>query len=70
MTDAALATADEAGALAVLQAIEDDRIRLQELDVDPSGSVCALSPAMFHAIRRLGVADSGSTVGVSQSQRW
>ena len=66
VTAADTASADEAGALAILAAIEADGVRLQELDVDPTGSVCAVSPAMFHAIRRLGVADAAADVGVMQ----
>ena len=60
VTDGDLAGADEAGALAVLAAIEADRVRMQELDIDPTGSVCAISPALFHQIRRLGVAEASS----------
>ena len=44
------------GALAVLAAIEDFMIHLQEINADTSGVYCAVTPQTFHDIRALGVA--------------
>lgn len=61
ITDAGFATADSAAALKVLQAIEDEVATRMGLDIDPSGMKCVIRPDMFMEIRRLGVADSGTT---------
>jgi len=44
------------GALAVLAAIEDFMIHLQEINADTSNVFCAVTPQTFHDIRALGVA--------------
>jgi hypothetical protein len=52
------------GALAVLAAIEDFMIHLQEINADTSGVYCAVTPQTFHDIRALGVArDTGDLSG-------
>jgi len=48
----------EAKALKVLAAIEDQLVLFRELDVAEEGTYCAVSPALFHEIRRLGIADA------------
>jgi hypothetical protein len=48
----------EEKALAVLKAIEDQLVLFRELDVPEAGTMCAVSPALFHEIRRLGIADT------------
>ena len=52
-------TDDAAEALAVLEAIEDFCVELQEIDVPVQGCYCAVTPKLFQQIRRLGVAESG-----------
>jgi len=55
------ATSDDAAeALAVLEAIEDFCVELQEIDVPVQGCYCAVTPKLFQQIRRLGVADSAN----------
>jgi hypothetical protein len=49
---------DSTEALAVLEAIEDFCVELQELDVPVQGCYCAVTPKLFQQIRRLGVAES------------
>tara|TARA_R100001463_G_scaffold27709_9_gene64127 strand:- start:16134 stop:17516 length:1383 start_codon:yes stop_codon:yes gene_type:complete len=52
------------GALALLAAIEDFMIHLQEINADTSGVYCAVPPQTFHDIRALGVArDTGDLGG-------
>lgn len=48
----------EEKALAVLKAIEDQLVLFRELDVPEAGTICAVSPSLFHEIRRLGIADA------------
>ena len=51
-------------ALALLAAIEDYMVYLQEINADTSGVFCAVSPRTFQDIRALGVArDSGDLAG-------
>jgi len=56
----------EEKALAFLQAIEGELVRRQEIDVDTSDLHLIVNPADFHAIRRLGVADSASDIASGQ----
>tara|TARA_R100000655_G_scaffold32619_2_gene64494 strand:- start:17363 stop:18730 length:1368 start_codon:yes stop_codon:yes gene_type:complete len=61
-------TASEAnradGALALLAAIEDFMVHLQEINADTSMVFCAVTPQTFHDIRALGVArDTGDLGG-------
>ena len=52
------------GALALLAAIEDFMIHLQEINADTSMVFCAVTPQTFHDIRALGVArDTGDLGG-------
>ncbi len=62
ITDAAfnVSTDSEAAALRVLKAIEDTRVGWENLDIDPNGSSVIVAPELFHAIRRLGVAETAS----------
>ncbi len=53
-------TDDATEALAVLEAIEDFCVELQEIDVPVQGCYCAVTPKLFQQIRRLGVADSAT----------
>ena len=48
----------EAQALAVLKAIEDQLVLYRQLDIAEEGTYCAISPALFHEVRRLGIADA------------
>ena len=48
-------------ALAVLEAIEEFNVECQENDVPVGQAFCAVTPKLFQAIRRLGVAESTST---------
>ena len=67
VTDADTADADaEVRALAFLKAIEGELVRRQEIDVDTAGLNLIVNPADFHAIRRLGVADSASDIASGQ----
>ncbi len=61
-----LAAADAAGALKILEAIEDFCVDLQENDVPMGSAYCAVSPRLFQQIRRLGVADTPATAQNSQ----
>ena len=56
----------EEKALAFLQAIEGELVRRQEIDVDTDDLHLIVNPADFHAIRRLGVADSKSDIEAGQ----
>lgn len=56
-TDTVVAAED---ALDVLQAIEDYIVDLQENNVPVGPTYCAVTPRVFQAIRRLGVADSNN----------
>ena len=62
VTDATLdiATDADAAALRVLKGIEDTRLAWEQLDIDPNGGCMVVAPAMFNAIRRLGVAETKS----------
>jgi hypothetical protein len=51
-------SADEA--LAVLEAIEEFNVECQENDVPVGQAFCAVTPKLFQAIRRLGVADANN----------
>jgi len=52
------------GALALLAAIEDFMVHLQEINADTSNVYCAVPPQTFHDIRALGVArDTGDLGG-------
>ena len=48
------------GALALLECIEDFMVHLQEINAPTTGVFCAVTPAVFHDIRALGVARSAS----------
>ena len=64
--DSAAATdADRAdGALALLAAIEDFMVHLQEINASTDGVYCSVTPQTFHDIRALGVArDTGDLGG-------
>ena len=47
-------------ALELLESIEDYTVELQENDVPVGPTFCAVTPRMFQAIRRLGVAETGT----------
>ena len=51
------------GALALLAAIEDFMVHLQEINAPTDGVYCAVTPQTFHDIRALGVARDTSDLG-------
>ena len=57
-----------AQALELLEAIDDYVVDLQENDVPVGATFCAVSPRLFQAIRRLGVAESTASTGAVNMQ--
>jgi len=60
------ATDDAAAALAVLEAIEEYNVELQENNIPEGLAHCAVTPKLFQQIRRLGVAEQQSEAVFSQ----
>lgn len=60
IVDAATGTANEAGALAILAACETAAVRFDTLYIPLEDRFCAVEPAMWYALKNLGVPSSGS----------
>ena len=62
---AATATADEAGALAILDACQQAAVRFDEEYLPMDGRFCAVTPAMWYALKNMGV--PSTSVGDSKA---
>ena len=62
------AATGEAQALAVLKAIEDQLVLFRQLDISEDGTFCAISPALFHEVRRLGIASEAGDFAAGGSR--
>ena len=56
---------NEEGALAILSAIELELVKYRTNDMDASGLMCVTTPELFNQIRRLGIAELGTSGGAA-----